>query len=57
MDKDIVFLEPVTLLRTNRAGHPKKIINTEFLAEVLSNSRLINLMEFAKTLGLHRNTL
>lgn len=57
MDKDIVFLKPVTLLRTNRAGRPKKIINTEFLAEALSNSRLINLTELAKTLGLHRNTL
>jgi len=53
----VVFLEPVTLLHTNHAGHPKKTINIEFLTEAVSNSCQINLTELAKTLELHRNTL
>jgi len=44
----------VTLLQTSR---PKKIIDLEFLANVLNNSWQIKLRELADILGVHRNTL
>jgi hypothetical protein len=47
----------VTLLKTRCPGHPKKIIDLEFLANALSNSQQIKLRELADLLGVHRNTL
>jgi len=38
-------------------GRPKKIINVEFLKEVVSNSQHIPCTELARVLGVHRNTL
>lgn len=57
MDNDVIFPERVTSLQTGRPGRPKKIIDLEFLADALSNSRQIKLRELADVLGVHRNTL
>ena len=57
VDKDIHFLQPVMEVHTGFRGHPKKVVDVNFLKEVMSVSQQITCSELACSLGIHWNTL